>query len=368
MTQADNPAIKRSLALDRLRTAMMCVVMFGHAMLPYVTSPRRFKDPAATVYFDWIGIFLYSFAMPAFFVTAGFAAGSLYRNRGRHAFWQHRWWRLGVPLLVGYLVLTPLTRAAYEFAQLSAQTVSLGAGWEQVRKGDWLRWSKLYHLWFLASLILFSAMAVALRPLVSRLPRLQFQSPLAATLVLFIGSSLPMSLSYISGTGQGTDAWMQSALFLYFGFGWWLCSQPMALSSLSTVTRSSLAGALLVAPVCVWATQARLHNENSADWVMGTTAGLGNAALGALATIGLIGGAHRWLQGESRFADYLGRASYWIYLVHYPVVIAVGGMFSVLNASAWVKYLLTVGVAVPIIIATFELSRRLAVLRTARSA
>lgn len=368
MTQADKPAIKRSLALDRLRIAMMCVVMFGHAMLPYVTSPRRFKDPAATVYFDWIGIFLYSFAMPAFFVTAGFAAGSLYRNRGRHAFWQHRWWRLGAPLLLGYLVLTPLTRAAYEFAQLSAQTGSLGAGWEQVRKGDWLRWSKLYHLWFLASLILFSAMAVALRPLVGRLPRLQYRNPFATTLMLFLVSSLPMSLSYISGTGQGTDVWMQSALFLFFAFGWWLCSQPMALSSLSTATRSSLAAALLVAPVCVWATQARLHNENSADWIMGVTAGLGNAALGALATISLIGGAHRWLQGDSGIADYLSRASYWIYLVHYPIVIAVGGLVSVLSASAGLKYLLSVSVAVPLTLASFELSRRFAALRVIRAA
>jgi hypothetical protein len=69
-------------AIDSLRAAMISVVMFGHALLPYVTVPRRFKDPATHLGFDAAAIFLYGFAMPVFFVTAGFTAALLHRRKG----------------------------------------------------------------------------------------------------------------------------------------------------------------------------------------------------------------------------------------------------------------------------------------------
>ena len=84
------PSAGRNTAIDSLRTAMMCVVMFGHPLLPYTTVPRRFQEPQAHVAFDVLGVFLYGFAMPAFFVTAGFAAAALYSKRGTAAFWRNR--------------------------------------------------------------------------------------------------------------------------------------------------------------------------------------------------------------------------------------------------------------------------------------
>ena len=73
---------KRYFAIDQLRAAMILVVMFGHGMLPYVTVPRRYKDPDTHIAFDVVALFLYGFAMPLFFITAGFAAAALLNRRG----------------------------------------------------------------------------------------------------------------------------------------------------------------------------------------------------------------------------------------------------------------------------------------------
>ncbi|MEM8982322.1 MAG: acyltransferase family protein, partial [Pseudomonadota bacterium] len=91
-------------AIDNLRTGMMFVVMFGHPLLPYVTVPRSFKDPSAHAAVDVIAVFLYAFAMQAFFVTAGFAAALILERKGIRGLWRNRVTRIFLPLLGAYLV------------------------------------------------------------------------------------------------------------------------------------------------------------------------------------------------------------------------------------------------------------------------
>jgi fucose 4-O-acetylase-like acetyltransferase len=133
-------------AIDSLRAAMISVVMFGHALLPYVTVPRRFKDPATHLGFDAAAIFLYGFAMPVFFVTAGFTAALLHRRKGVRSLARSRFQTIFLPLIAAYLLLSPLTRGAYAFANEVSVSGSLQAGIDLLLRGDWIRWSKAYHL------------------------------------------------------------------------------------------------------------------------------------------------------------------------------------------------------------------------------
>ena len=375
MTETRPSTADRDVAIDRLRTAMMCIVMFGHAMLPYLTVPRRFKDPLTHVGWDWVGVFLYAFAMQAFFVTAGFAGAALFANRGAGRFWRNRWLRLGVPLLVGYLILTPLTRAATQFAQTTSLTGDLAAGWAVIASGEWIRWNKLYHLWFLASLILFSGLVLALRKTLVSLParataamdaalERALQGPFAGVW-LGIAVGVPMSLSYVGGTGQGTNSWMQVALFTFFALGWWLQGHREVLRGFRATVTAPLLMAVAVWPVCVWSTRDRLLAEDVSDPVMGIVAGTSNALIAALVTIAMLGWFQNRLTGPSRFGDYLGAASYWIYLVHYPVVIAAGGIAATLSVPTLAKYVVSVAIAVPVIMATYHLSRWRPTARTA---
>lgn len=355
----------RNTAIDSLRTAMMCVVMFGHPLLPYMTVPRRFEDPETHVGFDVAGVFLYGFAMPAFFVTAGFAAAGLFTRRGARAFWHNRATRILAPLLIGYLLLTPLTRAAYEFGQAVASSGSLAAGWQVLGEGRWLRWGKVYHLWFLASLLVFSAGAIALdgaarsfpvglRVRLDGLARAVAVGPARMPLLIAAVAAL-MVPSWAWGTGQGTDAWMQLAIFGFFGLGWLLYRYRDALASFTLNWWRGPALALAVMPLCAWSTIRRLHDEGTVDLGVGAIAGLTNAVVAVGMTFGLLGLFQARFAARGRLGQYASEASYWIYLIHYPVVIAAGGVMAAAPLPALAKYLATVALSLPIIVGSYEL-------------
>lgn len=363
---------QRNTAIDSLRVAMMSVVMLGHPLLPYTTVPRRFKDPETLAAVDVLAVFLYGFAMPAFFVTAGFAASALYARRGSAAFWKNRGLRIALPLVVGYVLLTPLTRAAYEFAQIAAQTGSLASAWQVVTEALWLRWGKVYHLWFLASLVLFSGGAVIVQSLANaqadrvaaaaaRVKRTLFRAPGLIGLTLCVAAF--MIPSYSSGTGQGTDGWMQLAVFGFFLLGWTLFHWRDLLPNLTARWWLGPAVALAVMPLCGWATRERLLAEDVADLKLGLIAGGTNAILAVAMTLGLLGIFQRFFATRGALGQYVSDASYWVYLIHFPIVIAAGGVMSVFDIPAALKYLATIAVSLPLILASYELLVRRSPLR-----
>ncbi|MEM1261074.1 MAG: acyltransferase family protein [Pseudomonadota bacterium] len=348
-------------AVDNLRTGMMFVVMFGHPLLPYVTVPRSFKDPSAHPAMDVVAVFLYAFAMQAFFVTAGFAAALILDRKGMRGLWQNRLTRIFVPLLGAYLILSPLTRGAYTFSKGVIAGDSLSAGLAAFATLEWLRWSKLYHLWFLLSLLLFTALAVAwvmlLRhagiAIVVRQAAARWLAGWSGFLMLLALAAITTIPAYIDATGDGTHWAMQITLLGYFSLGWLMYLEQDLIRFWQTRWRLPAATALVSLPICVWASRVRLFNENDIDVPFGIVAGVSNAAIGLAMTVALIGWFHVHWERTTATSRLLNQASYWVYLIHYPVVIAAGGIVAIVTAPAVVKYLLTLVIAIPVIALTF---------------
>ncbi|MBT8097142.1 MAG: acyltransferase family protein [Woeseia sp.] len=355
----------RYYAVDGLRAAMMSVVMFGHALLPYLTVPRRFKDPATHPGFDIVAIFLYSFAMPVFFVTAGFTAALMLRRKGLSSLARSRFRTIFLPLVVAYLLLSPLTRGAYVFATEVSASGSLQAGSDLLLRGHWIRWSKAYHLWFLVSLLLYTALAVGLEwgmrrffnDTMSRVhtaTRLliasRWRSPLLTLVV-----ACTMIPAYILHDGDATTLPMQLTLFGFFVFGWLLYLQRDLLPRFRHSAWRPIAGAIVVLPAAVWSTRERLFAPEQMQLFTGVVAGISNSVLAAFMTIGLLGIFQaRFDHRPSPLGQYISDASYWIYLIHLPILIAVAGALSATALPAVIKYLLTLAVVVPIVLATYH--------------
>ncbi len=365
--QADKPP--RYHAIDKLRATMILIVMFGHAMLPYLTVPRGFKDPQTHIGFDVAGVFLYSFAMQVFFLTAGFAAGLLYARRGGRGLAANRVRRILYPLLAAYLLIVPLTRAAYDFSRTTVATGSIDAGLEILLLGEWLRWGGAYHLWFLVSLLLFSALAVGLRHvlrrvigdqtlLLSNAARKLFASRYGALMLtpLVAITTVP---AWIFGAGEGTSPFMQVTMFGFFVLGWLLSRHHDLLPRLSQRPWHSIAIAIAVIPLAVWSSRLRLMAADEMDLGIGVVAGITNSLLAAYMSFGLLGLFQSRTGGESALGRYLSDASYWIFLIHFPIVIALGGALTVTPWPAGVKYLLTVGIAAPIVLLSYHFGVRL---------
>ena len=354
---------KRYYSIDNLRAAMISVVMFGHALLPYVTVPRRFKDPDTHIAFDTLAVFLYSFAMPVFFVTAGFAAALLYQRRGALGVARSRFQTIFLPLLVAYLVLSPLTRGAYVFATAVSTTGSIQAGMDALQPGHWIRWGAAYHLWFLVSLLFFTALAVGLRwgmlrILGGRITQLPIRACLASrwrTLTMAMIAAIAMVPAYALAESVASALTMQLAGFAFFVFGWLFYSHRDLLPTFSHGAWRQIAVAFAVLPVTVWSTRERLIAPETADLLVGTLAGISNCIVAACMTVGLLGVFQgRYDRHPSAVGQYVSDASYWIYLVHLPLLVFVAGAFSALPLSALAKYLLTVTVVVPIVFASYH--------------
>ena len=344
---------------------MMCVVVFGHALLPYTTVPRRFEDPQTHVAFDVIAVFLYAFAMPAFFVTAGFAAAGLLNKRGARAFWNNRATRIFAPLVVGYIVLTPLTRAAHEFATATSLSGSLATGWGVFLEANWLRWSRAYHLWFLISLIVFSAGGVALQWLLQQLStglkdrldtmaRAAVLGPLRWLVLTAIIAAL-ITPSYVTGEAPWTESLMQLAIFGFFCVGWLLYRYRDRIGEFAERWWLGPVLALAVTPLCGWASRQRLMEEGIYDLPMGLIAGTTNAIIAVFMTFGMLGIFQRFFSERGRFGQYVSDGSYWFYLIHYPVVVAAGGLLAVVDLPPPLKYLAVCCLSVPIIVGSYDL-------------
>lgn len=348
---------------------MICVVMFGHALLPYVTVPRRFKDTATHVGFDAAGIFLYGFAMPAFFVTAGFAAAVLFARRGIAGLAKSRLHAILLPLLVAYLLLSPLTRGAYAFAAEVSGTGSLRAGVDLLAQRDWIRWSKAYHLWFLVSLLLYTGIAVCLRWLVIDVAGISRERVRRATRPLYASAwrpalftaivALTMVPAYVLYDGDATTWPMQLTLIGFFVFGWLLYVHRDALESMYRGAWPAITVAVAVTPVTVWATRSRLFAPDEPALLAGLLAGLGNAVIAVCMTYGLLGlFQRRFSRQPSALGQYVSDASYWLFLIHFPLLIFTAGALSATSLPALAKYFLTVAIVVPLVFATYHFGVR----------
>jgi glucans biosynthesis protein C len=72
-------------------------------------------------------------------------------------------------------------------------------------------------------------------------------------------------------------------------------------------------------------------------------------------TFAMIGMSLRFLSGFSRIRRYLADASYWMYLVHIPLVVALQAGVSHMPWAAPVKLLFVLGVTLPVLLASYQL-------------
>ena len=75
-------------------------------------------------------------------------------------------------------------------------------------------------------------------------------------------------------------------------------------------------------------------------------------------TFAAIGLALKFLSGESPVRRYIADSSYWLYLIHLPIVMVLQAMVAKLDAPAEVKILIVLGVAFPLMFASYQLMVR----------
>jgi len=342
MAQVDHAgaAPERLHALDAVRGFALLLGIVLHATLSFIPAPSRIwiiQDNHPSMTLGALFFAIHIFRMTTFFLIAGFFAHMSFHRRGARGFIKDRFKRIAVPLLVGWPILfaamVPVVFWAASFP--NGGPVPGAPTWPPV-----LPRFPLTHLWFLYVLLEFYAAVLVLRGGVAWLDQsgrirasvdgliaLVMRSPLApAILAVPIGIALSLDPTWRGWFGvrtpdQSLITNLQAVVGFgtAFGFGWllhrqfdlirilerrWLLNLGLAIGLIA----ASFVLAGMPMPIGYGAT--RLAGAICYALAIWTT------------TFAVIGLALRFLSGFSAVRRYIADASYWLYLIHLPIVMA----------------------------------------------
>ena len=162
----------RNLAFDYLRAFAVILVVYHHAIHAYTTFAFiNFENPVATpspvvndqrwLGFDLVVAFNETFIMPLLFFISGMFVWQSLARKGAWKYLIDRLIRLGVPFVVGVLILIPLAYypAQLQVGQITGVDASYSAFWlGMLRSG----FGTAGPLWFLWLLLTFNCLATIL--------------------------------------------------------------------------------------------------------------------------------------------------------------------------------------------------------------
>lgn len=321
----------RIFGLDAARGFMMLLGVFVHSLIFVLFFGNGETKVTLTESHAIFGTFftLHSFRMPAFFFLAGYFASLLIAKRGSMGFAHHRAKRLGLVFLIFGPVIVPITHAVV------GEQSSLES----------LNESKLNHLWFLYYLIILTSLMFVL----SLVPTLDQIQKLKSVIGNFISDPrilwvLPLALfPWLkildeSGRLRTSESFIPDLplLFFYglfFALGTFLFKAGDAgLEGLSRRSYFLLLIGLISAQI-------------GYGWGFNSYVSQVNIFCAFLASFylafGVIGVFLRQIKHENKIWNYLTKTSYWVYLVHLPIVFVFLNAFGNLSIPILVKVILT---------------------------
>jgi hypothetical protein len=365
-------------ALDAVRGGALLAGVVFHATVSFLPTPPGIPvwivmDRERSLTLAVLFHLLHTFRMTTFFLIAGFFAHLMVQRRGVGGFVRDRLRRIGIPLVVGWPILIVAIIAVTIWGAVAS---AHGAPLPPAPKYPGFPSFPLTHLWFLYLLLWFYAAILILKAAATPLDRGgalgrgadRVVGALASTPLALPGLALPAALALYFTPGWAMWFGVPTpdsslvpnlaatvAYFTAFGFGWLLHRRADQLAALrkNWPINLALGAAFSIAGLAI---------TGPAPLVAASTPGLAKAAFAAtysLAqwswTFAIIGLALRFLNGESPARRYIADASYWIYLVHLPLIMALQVAVSQL-AWAWpLKFALILGVAFPLMLGSYQL-------------
>jgi peptidoglycan/LPS O-acetylase OafA/YrhL len=365
-------------ALEALRIAATFFVLFYHAALTYLATPMRLTlwatyEARGHVAFDYLVYWVNGFAMPVFFLAAGVSAPAACASRGPRAFLMSRVRRLLRPLLFGCLTVVPFFYLIWGYGLLVTGRLTLDEilGW-RYRPAIAHQLYGLAHLWFLEYLFLVSVLWCGGWALRSYLfpggpGRLVTRGPSSVAVDRALGSpwrplwfAIPTGLIFAldSDTMLRVDNLIVPNVFrvlhyaYFFTVGGWLAKTRdprqrfVPYSTLYLVLSFVLFG--LMSPLLL----------RHAAAPLGGWERLVYCALAALfpwlTAFGGLGVFMRLFDGRGTVMRYLAESSFWVYLIHVPIVALVQALLLPMAWPVALKFLFVAAVAITLSLLSYE--------------
>jgi peptidoglycan/LPS O-acetylase OafA/YrhL len=330
-------------ALDAVRAYALLLGVVLHAAVPFLANVEvsMWRDEphagAAVLYFV-----IHMFRMSAFFLMAGLFGRMLLERRGATGFVKDRLKRVAVPLFLFGPVVLLLALAGWVLGALPHGGLNLSSTFEEAAaapQGERAGRVDIAHLWFLYYLLIFYAVALAVRAAVRAVDASGSMRAACDRVVAFVmrGIWAPVLIALpIAAYLWQQPNWNEwdlpvallpmssAALVVYgvpFGLGWLLHRQLPLLLGLQRIWLAYLiaALALTVLSLAILGVTPR--------WAGPILAGAERSVFTAAYAVGqwcwvlaLVGAALRFLSKPHPATRYLADASYWVYLMHFATI------------------------------------------------
>ena len=320
----------RRFDLDWLRVIVFALLIFYHVGMFFVPWGWHLKNNEIYNELQWPMIFLNQWRLPILFVISGMGTYYALSKRSLKQYSWERWLRLGIPLLVGMLLIVPpqiylerLVAGDFTGNYLEFYQSALFRG-GPYPEGN-ISW---HHLWFLPYLLLFS---LVLGPVFVRLKnrpsglvrwaKKQISKPFG--IFVFI---IPLYLAeaflepFFPVTHALVGDWFNiasSMCFFFFGFLLIACGEEFW----KAVDRIK-AKALLIGIICFSALAIRWLMIEDNIYVHFTEALIKVVNIWAWILV-LFGYASKLLNKKSKLLSYCNRAVYPFYILHQTVTIVI---------------------------------------------
>lgn len=286
----------------------------------------------------------HSFRMPLFFLIAGFFGHMTFHGKGGRAFLESRLVRIVVPFVAGWFLLRPLLVSAWI---IGGESMRGDADVARALRAGFATLGELpkdlfvgTHLWFLYYLLLVTAGTLAFRWLVGlHVPTRQRLSKLADAVTGWVANSRSASLVIAMPTAGclwfmshwGMDTPDKSLVphvpvtFIYGGFflfGWILHRQAVLIERFASLSWGKALLCVLAIVVSVRLSRFEM-NAGHEQYLALKAAYAFSYAITMWTLVSLsIGLFKHFFDRPSKTVRYIADSSYWLYLIHLPIVIA----------------------------------------------
>jgi len=331
--------------LDATRAFALVLGIVFHASLSFmpIFMGWAVQDISTSALVGMFSSVSHSFRMETFFLLAGFFGHATFHRKGAGDFVRTRVIRIVVPFVVGWFILRPLVVSGWIMGQASLRgdfdfSDGIQAGFKSLSSLP----AGIFtgsHLWFLYYLAMITGLVLVLRALIHRtVPGYKLLVQRADAFVARMASSRFLFLVLVAATALplwfmrfwGMDTPDQTlrphlpVLAIYGGFfilGWLLDRQRQLIPSMTRLMleRWILAGIGMVGSLQLSPIQA---DPGHPHFVAAHVGFVLSYALMMWSLVFITIGAFRNICHQPRpWIRYVADSSYWMYLIHLPIVV-----------------------------------------------
>ncbi len=369
-TQSAEKALQQRLHyLDNLRALAMIAGVFFHAALAYSPMLNTYwlsADSQQSPLVDVVGFFMHLFRMPLFFLIAGFFAAYLVAKRGMKGFIGNRAKRVLLPFVIFmplclWAVVAPLLAAVHTVENKSPVLLMIANAFVNPAEAPPQPPPTTMHLWFLYVLVFLYFLTWALshldwsgvRKKITAIKPLVFIVIAPLLLLpglLLVSSPLPAPDSFLP------QIWAFGFFGLFFAAGYWIFHSNNFLEQFSAYWVCLLLGSLLLYVVYFQLIPEKIIiPAPPVEFITNIVLKLCEAFVAVWMTLVCLVLGKRFLNTPSRSMRFMADSSYWIYIIHVPLLFALQYQLMDQEWNWLSKFVVSLGLTLIIGVASYVL-------------